>query len=70
MESLDSDKINTLAIDIATKAAKEFILFKWKEIGYSNMIGFIKMFFDHCGYGQYDYRVTVNKVNKFSTLYN
>ncbi len=27
------------------------------------------MFFDHCGYGQYDYRVTESKVNKFSTLH-
>lgn len=30
------------------------------------MIGFIKMFFDHCGYGQYDHQVTESKVNKFS----
>ncbi|HEX7207510.1 MAG TPA: hypothetical protein VF233_04965 [Nitrososphaeraceae archaeon] len=66
LESLDSDKINTLAIDIATKAPKEFILFKWKEINHFNVISFIKMFFDHCGYGQYDYQVTETKVNKFS----
>jgi hypothetical protein len=33
------------------------------------MIGFINMFFDHCGYGQYDYLVTESKVNKFSTLH-
>lgn len=30
------------------------------------MIDFIKMFFDHCGYGQYDYQITESKVNKFS----
>lgn len=66
LESLDNDKINTLAIDIATKAPKEFILFKWKEIDQSHVIGFIKMFFDHCGYGQYDHQVTESKVNKFS----
>ncbi|VFJ13839.1 toxin-antitoxin system HicB family antitoxin [Candidatus Nitrosocosmicus franklandus] len=66
LESLDNDKINTLAVDIATKAPKEFILFKWKEIDQSHVIGFIKMFFDHCGYGQYDHQVTESKVNKFS----
>ena len=66
LESLDNDKIITLAIDIAAKAPKEFILFKWKEIDQSHVIGFIKMFFDHCGYGQYDHQVTESKVNKFS----
>ncbi|HEU5120969.1 MAG TPA: hypothetical protein VFT71_08270, partial [Candidatus Nitrosocosmicus sp.] len=66
LESLDNDKINTLAIDIATRAPREFILFKWKEIDQSHVIGFIKMFFDHCGYGQYDHQVTESKVNKFS----
>ena len=66
LESLDNDKINHLAIDIATKAPREFILFKWKEIDQSHVIGFIKMFFDHCGYGQYDHQVTESKVNKFS----
>jgi uncharacterized protein (DUF1778 family) len=66
LESLDNDKINNLAIDIATKAPREFILFKWKEIDQSHVIGFIKMFFDHCGYGQYDHQVTESKVNKFS----
>ena len=45
LESLDDDKVNTLAIDIATKAPKDFILFKWKEIDQSHVIGFIKMFF-------------------------
>ena len=66
LDSLDNDKINTLAIDIATKAPREFILFKWKEIDHSHVIGFIKMFFEHCGYGQYDHQVTESKVNKFS----
>lgn len=57
LESLDDDKIRTLAVDIATKAPREFILFKWKEIDQSHVIGFIKMFFDHCGYGQYSARL-------------
>ena len=29
------------------------------------MIDFIKMFFDHCGYRQYDYQITESKINKF-----
>lgn len=66
LDNLDNDKINTLAIDIATKAPKEFILFKWKEIDHSNVVSFIKMYFDHCGYGQYDYQATENEINKFS----
>lgn len=66
LDGLDNDKITNLAIDIATKAPREFILFKWKEIDSSNVIDFIKMFFDHCGYGQYDHQMTESKINKFS----
>jgi hypothetical protein len=66
LDNLENDKIINIAIEIATKAPKEFILFKWKEINSSNLIDFIKMFFDHCGYGQYDYQFTESKVNKFS----
>ena len=66
LDSLDDDEINVLAINIATKAPKEFILFKWKGIDHSNVINFIKMFFDHCGYGQYDHQITEEQVNKFS----
>ena len=66
LDILDNDKIINLAIEIATKAPKEFILFKWKEINPSNVIDFIKMFFDHCGYGHYDHQLTESKINKFS----
>jgi hypothetical protein len=66
LDNLENDKITNIAIEIATKAPKEFILFKWKEINSSNVIDFIKMFFDHCGYGQYDYQFTETKINKFS----
>lgn len=66
LDNLENDKIINIAIEIATKAPKEFILFKWKEINQSNLIDFIKMFFDHCGYGQYDYQFTESKVSKFS----
>ncbi len=66
LDNLENDKIINIAIEIATRAPKEFILFKWKEINQSNLIDFIKMFFDHCGYGHYDYQFTESKVNKFS----
>lgn len=67
LDYLENDKIINIAIEIATKAPKEFILFKWKEINSSNVIDFIKMFFDHCGYGQYDHQFTAEgKINKFS----
>ena len=55
LESLDEQKIITLAINIASKAPKDFILFKWKELNSNSVINFMKMFFEHCGYGQYDY---------------
>lgn len=62
LESSDNDKIIHLEIDIAMKASREFILFKRKEIEQSGVIGFIKMFFEHCGY---DHQITGTKVNKF-----
>lgn len=55
LESLDEQKIITLAIDIASKAPEDFILFKWKELSSNSVIDFMKMYFEHCGYGQYDY---------------
>ncbi|SHO45196.1 conserved hypothetical protein [Nitrosotalea sinensis] len=54
LESLDEKNILNLAIDIAEKAPKEFILFKWKGISSDNVIKFIEMYFDHCGYGTHD----------------
>lgn len=54
LDLLDEKDIMKLAIDIAEKAPKEFILFKWKGITADNVIRFIKMYFDHCGYGTHD----------------
>ena len=55
LESLSEEKVIDLAINIASKAPKEFILFKWKDLNSDNVINFVRMFFGHCGYGQYDY---------------
>jgi hypothetical protein len=55
LDSLNEKEIVDLAIKIAEKAPKEFILFKWKKITPQYVINFLKMYFDHCGYGNYDY---------------
>ena len=43
-------------VDVATRAgsleAKEFILFKWKELTLQTVTSFIKIFFDVCGFGR------------------
>lgn len=43
-----------VASNCGSEEAKEFILFKWKEIDYKNVIEFIKTYFVYCGYGQCD----------------
>ena len=53
--ALDEQDIVNVAITIASKAPKEFILFKWKELSAKSVVNFMRMFFEHCGYGQYDY---------------
>lgn len=54
LDSLDEKSLLNLAVDIGEKAPKEFILFKWKGLGADNVVKFIKMYFDHCGYGTHD----------------
>ena len=65
LEFLSEEKVIDLAISIASKVPKEFILFKWKDLNSDNVINFVRMFFGHCGYGQYDY-VKDKSTNKFS----
>ena len=65
LEFLTEDKVVDLAVNIAAKAPKEFVLFKWKHLSSDNVINFVRMFFAHCGYGQYDY-VKDQSTNKFS----
>ncbi|SRR5579883_2561233 len=54
LELLDDKDVSILAADIAEKAPKEFILFKWKGVSPDTVTKFIKMYFDHCGYGTHD----------------
>jgi hypothetical protein len=65
LEFLSEEKVIDLAINIAAKSPMEFILFKWKDLNSDNVINFVRMFFGHCGYGQYDY-VKDKSTNKFS----
>ncbi len=62
LDSLDEKNLLNLAIDIGEKTPKEFILFKWKGIATDNVIKFVKMYFDHCGYGTHDQTKTEGKV--------
>jgi hypothetical protein len=55
LDSLNEKEVIELAIKIAEKAPKEFILFKWKSITCEHVVKFLRMYFDHCGYGNYDY---------------
>jgi len=54
LDSLDEQKLSNLAVKIAEKAPKEFILFKWKDLNTDTFVKFVRMYFEHCGYGQYD----------------
>ncbi|MGE5633969.1 MAG: hypothetical protein ACM3VV_01935 [Deltaproteobacteria bacterium] len=51
LDSLDDKKVIELATTIGQKAPKEFILFKWKNLDSKNIVDFIKMYLEHCGYG-------------------
>jgi hypothetical protein len=57
---IDEQKISEVGAKIGQKMPKEFILFKWKEITYKNIVEFIKMFSDHCLNGDYDYTTTTD----------
>jgi hypothetical protein len=55
LDSLDESNLVKLAVRIGESAPKEFILFKWKDLSSDSLVKFMKMYFEHCGYGQYDY---------------
>lgn len=54
LKSLDEKNIINFAKSIGSKEPKDFILFKWKELTPETITGFIKMYFEHCGYGMCD----------------
>lgn len=48
---MDEKNIINLAKSIGSKEPKDFILFKWTELSPQTISEFIKMYFEHCGYG-------------------
>ena len=51
---LDEKNIINLAKSIGAKEPRDFILFKWKKLTSDSVSEFIKMYFEHCGYGMCD----------------
>jgi uncharacterized protein (DUF1778 family) len=62
LTTLDEQNLISLAADIGSKEPKEFILFKWKDMNSENVTEFIKMYFEHCGYGTCDMEKTESNV--------
>ncbi len=54
LNSLDEKNIINFAKSVGSKEPKDFILFKWKELTSESITEFIKMYFEHCGYGMCD----------------
>jgi len=51
LDAIDEKNIINFAKSIGSKEPKDFILFKWTEISPKTISEFIKMYFEHCGYG-------------------
>jgi hypothetical protein len=60
LNSLDEKNIINFAKSVGAKEPKDFILFKWKELTTQSISNFIKMYFEHCGYGMCDMQVEDN----------
>lgn len=54
IEKMSEKEIIELAIDIGSTEPRDFILFKWKDINAKSVLEFIKMYLEHCGYGDCD----------------
>jgi hypothetical protein len=61
IDELDEKSLISLAVKIGESAPREFILFKWKDLNADSVTSFMKMFFDHCGFGKYDHYSQHNK---------
>jgi len=63
LDKTDETELKLLALDAGSNEPKEFILFKWKEITLENVSTFMKIYCEHCGYGQCDLEQSENKVS-------
>jgi hypothetical protein len=61
LDELDEKNLASLAVKIGERAPREFILFKWKDLNPDSVTSFMKMFFDHCGYGKYDHQIRLDR---------
>ena len=57
LNSLDKNNIINFAKSIGSTEPKDFILFKWKKLTPDSVSEFIKMYFEHCGYGMCDMQI-------------
>ena len=63
LDKTDVTELKLLALDAGSNEPKEFILFKWKEITLENVSTFMKIYCEHCGYGQCDLEQSENKIS-------
>ena len=63
LDKTDVTELKLLALDAGSNEPKEFILFKWKEITSENVSTFMKIYCEHCGYGQCDLEQSENKIS-------
>jgi len=63
LDKTDEAELKLLALDAGSKEPVEFILFKWKEITSENVSTFMKIYCEHCGYGQCDLEQSENKTS-------
>ena len=54
LNTFDEKNIINFAKSVGSKEPKDFILFKWKELTPDSVSNFVKMYFEHCGYGMCD----------------
>ena len=62
LNGMDEKNLVEVAARCGSQEAKEFVLFKWKEINSKTVTDFIKIYFDLCGYGRCDFDETEGKV--------
>jgi hypothetical protein len=63
LDKTDFSDLKLLAIDAGSKEPLEFILFKWKEITSENVSTFMKIYCEHCGYGDCDLEQSNEKIS-------
>ena len=62
LATMDDKNIMEIATRCGSQEAKEFILFKWKEINLETVTDFIKKYFDLCGYGRCNLEETEGRI--------